>query len=190
MQSQIFARLKQSTQAIHKDLEAAVNLPHSLHSVGDYRNLLERFHILYALYEVEMRALATELSPWLPDIAERMRTESLCHDLRRLGDEPSSLAAPDVPRVRSVAQAWGCLYVLEGSTLGGQIISRHLADLAFIPSNARSFFAGYGSRVGEMWTKFKTAVEGYSQANPQDDDAIVASAVETFQTFYQQLSRS
>jgi heme oxygenase len=57
--------------------------------------------------------------------------------------------------------AVGCLYVLEGATLGGQFISRHLATLGIGPANGGLFFHGYGAKTGEMWKSFQTNATGF-----------------------------
>lgn len=44
----IMMALKESTRAMHERIEAHVNLPGRLHSLHDYRQLLER---LYGFYE-------------------------------------------------------------------------------------------------------------------------------------------
>ncbi|UOQ78251.1 hypothetical protein MUN84_06595 [Hymenobacter sp. 5516J-16] len=43
------------------------------------------------------------------------------------------------------------MYVLEGSTLGGQVIARQLAK-ANIP--ARAYFSGHAEQTGPLWKTF------------------------------------
>ena len=86
-----------------------------------------------------------------------------------------------LPRVATFADALGCLYVLEGSTLGGQFIRREVAArLGLTPDRGCAFFAGYGERTGAMWKAFGAAVTAHADARPEDRDVIVAAAVETF----------
>lgn len=78
-------------------------------------------------------------------------------------------------------QVLGCLYVIEGATLGGQVITRHLlATHGITPETGGAFFAGYGAETGPHWQAFGamiTAAERFGAA-----DEIVASANRTFET--------
>ena len=52
------------------------------------------------------------------------------------------------------------MYVLEGATLGGAVISRNVrAVLHLGPHNGASFFASYGADVGANWKAFCEALE-------------------------------
>jgi heme oxygenase len=89
--------------------------------------------------------------------------------------------ATDLPDISSAATGFGCLYVLEGATLGSQIIKRLLLQhLAISSENGGAFFNAYGDRVGDMWQVFRETVSQFSVAHPQTDDAIIKSAQETF----------
>jgi heme oxygenase len=181
----LLQRLRQETQVIHARVEARVALPDRVGSAAGYRALLEAFYGLYSPCESAVEAFAPQLVPWLPDVLLRLRKSALERDLQVLGNiSPQTLPLASVSPLQTVAQAFGCLYVLEGSTLGGQVISRHIgATLGFSPGNGCSFFSGDGADTGRMWTLFRKAVEGYSAAHPNDDDEIVLSAIHTFETF-------
>jgi heme oxygenase len=76
------------------------------------------------------------------------------------------------------------LYVLEGSTLGGQLISRHInLVIGLAPGHGCDFFSGHGGATGEMWQRFRNSVEAYASARPSEPPAVIESAVRTFQTF-------
>jgi heme oxygenase (biliverdin-IX-beta and delta-forming) len=50
------------------------------------------------------------------------------------------------------AQTSGSLHVLEGSTLGGQVIAPRLErSLGFADGRGYTFFRSYGREVGAMW---------------------------------------
>ena len=54
----------------------------------------------------------------------------------------------------STAQALGAFYVVEGSMLGGQTISRELRNrFSLTPENGASFFASSGIDVKARWTE-------------------------------------
>jgi heme oxygenase len=108
-------------------------------------------------------------------------------DLERLDVAGNEIAAIQrceaVPELESVSQGIGCMYVLEGSTLGGQIISRHLKEtLAITPETGGAFFASYGPELGNRWKEFREAVCQDERSLTQADQ-IVAAARDTFQCF-------
>ena len=187
----ILLRLKRDTQSIHCSLEERVDLLNSVRTTGSYRALLENFYGLYCPYETALQQSMPTIHQWLPDIQSRTRIEALRMDLTILGNSsPHNLSQATIPPLQTIADMFGCLYVLEGSTLGGQIISRHIHEkLNYTPDSGCAFFNGYGSNIGAFWMKFCSAIEAYSATHPEDNDAIVASATRTFQTFYHWTAR-
>ena len=93
---------------------------------------------------------APSLRPFGIDLAARRRSALLLDDLAFLGAPAAPLPAPPVlPALRSAAQALGCLYVTEGSTLGGRELARRLDHLLPPGSDAgRRFLLGHGARHG------------------------------------------
>jgi heme oxygenase len=74
----------------------------------------------------------------------------------------------------------GTAYVLEGATLGGQIITRHLQqELGIQPECGGAFFHSYGASVAPMWREFVEVLNTYP-ATEDEQVALVASACETF----------
>ncbi|MDT8295496.1 hypothetical protein RQ744_16070, partial [Roseomonas mucosa] len=65
--------------------------------------------------------------------------------------------SPPPPATRDAA--FGALYVLEGSALGGQVILRRAeAALGLGPERGASFHASLGRPVGEGWRRFRQAL--------------------------------
>ena len=56
---------------------------------------------------------------------------------------------------RPVPEGLGALYVIEGATLGGQVITRYIQSaLKIDATNGGRFFAAYGDRTGLLWRDF------------------------------------
>jgi heme oxygenase len=71
--------------------------------------------------------------------------------------------------------------VLEGATLGGQVVRREVGrSLGLGTGTGCSFFGSYGDRVGEMWKEFCGALAAYAARDPSAEEPLVAAAVETF----------
>jgi heme oxygenase len=74
----------------------------------------------------------------------------------------------------------GCLYVLEGASLGGQIIAKTLRGrLPLTNDHGLSFFVGDGSGTGARWRLVLGWLEDLVRRGALADE-IVASARETF----------
>jgi heme oxygenase len=185
MAPSLIDRLKRETQASHRDVEHHVDVMNRVRTVGSYRTLLEQLYGVYCPVESEIARSMSEIATWLPDIDKRMRTASLRLDLRVLGNVcPEALPLAPTPPLCSLPQRLGCLYVLEGSTLGGQTIAREVSSqLRYSPESGCSFFASHGAEIGGMWRKFREAIESYAAAHSESHDTIIQSAAATFHTF-------
>jgi heme oxygenase (biliverdin-IX-beta and delta-forming) len=133
--------------------------------------------------EAQIEALSN-LAVVLPDLGARRKASALRADLAALGvaaDDCEMCA--DVPKVTTIAAALGRLYVLEGSTVGGQMAREVGKRLGLGPQNGGEFFSSYGPRVGEMWKSFTRDLEEYSSANPDSREETIATAIATFECF-------
>ena len=182
----LLAQLRAGTRAAHDHIEGALGLLNPTLSMARYGIILAQFRSVYAPLEAQLAAF-----DWTDhglDLESRRKLPSIDADLYALGwSEPALIPsvpfAPDLERNR--ARAFGCLYVLEGATLGGQVISRHLrARLGIAPGTGGTFFHGYGERTGPMWTTFREAMERFAARAP-DADCAVAAARQTFEALQQ-----
>lgn len=176
----ILAVLREQTRAEHEAVEQTLGLMSDALTLREYRRTLERFHGFWRPLEARL-GQAPGLDEIGIDLAAREKTPLLALDLRALGvDEQGSRLCADVPRVESTAAALGCLYVTEGASLGGQIISRHLrARLDITAETGGRFFQGYGERTGEMWRAFGASVSAFP-ATAAAEDEMVEAAIATF----------
>lgn len=179
--SDILARLKQETAAEHAAIEGAARIMDPGLTLDRYRHYLEQSYGFYAPVEPELARLGAWEALGL-SAAERAKLPLLEADLAALGSDVAALPrAASTPRLRDVTEALGCLYVLEGSTLGGRVIARHVqARLgAHVP---RRFLDGYGPRTGETWQIFRNALA--AAARQRNADArIISGARSTFEAF-------
>jgi heme oxygenase (biliverdin-IX-beta and delta-forming) len=175
----IVSLLRSQTQGAHSALEAQLSLLEQQASTEYYAGLLSRFlgfHLVWEEYLKAFPAVARELEM-------RSRLRHLQHDLRTLGVTDAEISSVPLcgdahSLTANEARALGSFYVLEGSTLGGQLITRHLSSAHWLPAEGLSYFNPYGSRTGEMWRSFRRWLE--IQARHQDANDIVAGARATF----------
>lgn len=101
------ALLRTSTDAAHRDLEAATGLPGSLAGAADVAGLLVRWHGLAA-------ALESAAGPW----GRPSLRAAVAADLHDLGAAPGAVRVLDRSRVRGEAGRLGVAWVLHGARLG------------------------------------------------------------------------
>lgn len=181
--STVLSALRRETRESHDRLEAGLKVLDPAFTCDAYRQLLERFWGFCA--PAEPRVLATGAWQALGlDAEQRSKVVRLEADLLALGHGHSSLArlplCSDLPCIDSVPGALGYLYVFEGATLGGAMISRHLRHtLGLSRARGAAFFGSYGSEVGPMWKAFTGALTAYAAATDEERQ-IVHAACETF----------
>jgi heme oxygenase len=83
--------------------------------------------------------------------------------------------------VAGTDKALGRLYVLEGSTLGGTFIDRHLAGLPGLGGLRLRSFSPYGAETGAMWHAFRHATRDHV-VQGGDPDAMLDAATGTFRS--------
>ena len=171
------ARLREATRDAHDRIERALPLFDPSLTRERYRRILEVLHGFYVPLEPVCARVVGD-----NELTLRAKVPLLRTDLRALGCTPTELLAlpscNDLPIVERVSQALGVFYVLEGATLGGQIIHRHLRTmLAIDTDNGGAFFAGYRERTREMWSRFSDHV---NHAVALDVELAVVTAIATF----------
>ena len=192
----ILKRLKMSTSASHTALEDQLPLMNADLSREGYCQFVSRFFGFYAPLETQLLA-SPHWHQLAFDYAPRQKTSRLAHDLLALGRSHADLEATprctDLPACITPEQLLGCLYVIEGATLGGRSITRHLqARLGLTPESGGAFFDGYGAQTGLYWKAFCTMLSenadrkmGHSADHfcvESRHTAIVAGANQTFET--------
>jgi heme oxygenase (biliverdin-IX-beta and delta-forming) len=180
----ILPELRRITAPQHQALESAFDGRDSLGSKPAYERLLMRFFGIHSALEAQLDTVQG-LPAALPDFAERRKSSALTADLAAFGVSTDGAAiCTDLPEMKTIAQALGCLYVLEGSTLGGQFMAREVRErLNLGPQIGSEFFSSYGSRVGSMWKTFGQHLELFASANPTCREEILTTAQATFDCF-------
>lgn len=178
-------RLRHETRDLHDRIEANPRFGRLMATdltQGEYRQILVGLLGHHRPVEAALAA-AAPLLPAALGVADRLRRTALLEaDLRALGLDGTAIA--DLPACPPLAlataeAAWGTLYMLEGATLGGQVIARHLAaTLGLGPGNGASALVPYGDQTGTQWRGFKAALE--ATAPGLDADAVVDAARRAF----------
>jgi len=177
------AMLREATRSLHLSLEMRLAPLLQTDSLDAYRDLLLTFYgFIPPLEDQILRILGLEAFPTGYELKERRPL--LVRDLLDLGFTERQLAAlapcPEVPRIETRHQALGCLYVLEGSRLGGQHLYRQFeASLRISPASGGSFLHGEGPRTGLRWRRFIAVLD----ADPAPEEARLEAVDAACRTF-------
>lgn len=176
--------LRSATRTHHERLERRLGLVDPNLGLPRYLQLLIALHGFYAPLEARLRSLPGWDEVGL-DIGARCRKHELLRDdLAALGVSRGEVSV--LPRCRrlpspvAAPEAMGCLYVLEGATLGGRVIARHLSSsLGLAPERGASFFAGYGAATDGRWRDFLLRLEPVAEGEGRRR-RVLELAAETF----------
>jgi heme oxygenase (biliverdin-IX-beta and delta-forming) len=182
MVSTIHVRLRAATRAAYLELERDLALVSPDISVARYTRILELFYGFYFPLEAGLEQLAALVPSRRFPL--RDRTELLKRDLLALGLEVQAISelptCHDLPGLREPEHFAGCLYVLEGASLGGQVITRTLRErLELTDHGGLEFFGGEGASTAARWKCVLQWLEHISHSGLRVEQ-IVTSACETF----------
>lgn len=181
-QELFFKRLRQETAESHQKLEdnplsKAILSP--CVSVNDYQTYLA------ALFGVTIACedhVFPAISHVITDLPDRYKSRLIIDDLLATGLSEAEIDALPVYRFEfsTVAEALGIMYVLEGSTLGGKILYRHVHEvLGLTPEKGASYFWGYGAQTGNLWKSFISSLTQFVDER-EERDGVIGSAKKTF----------
>ena len=162
--------VRRATRQAHARLEDRLDAVGQLADPKRRPGLIGRYAALYLPADAA-------LSPHLGDVeglafASRSRA-------RFLAAFAGTAPLPPFPRPRSRAEALGLLYVLEGSSLGGRMVLRALADRG-VEEPALAFLDPYGAATGALWRGFLTVLERDAGTQPGDSEAAADGALRGF----------
>jgi heme oxygenase (biliverdin-IX-beta and delta-forming) len=178
----VLHRLRTATAADHERVEATLDL---LDPALDRARLARAMTALHGFWAAAEAGLARWAARH-PDDADRLdwsrrrRAHLYEADLRALAAPPSP-RRPALPDVVDTDGALGRMYVLEGATLGGTFIDRHLSTLPALTGVRLQAFSPYGERTGAMWHAYRGATRAHVAASG-DAGRVVDAACDTFAT--------
>jgi heme oxygenase (biliverdin-IX-beta and delta-forming) len=176
-------RLRSETKSIHQALEKAM-IPgiRNAKTPEAYGAILKTF---YGYFKAIENLLDKQLTDKIvPAYDQRRKAHIIIEDLKAINQNGAlPPLATELPEISNAYQALGAMYVLEGSTLGGQVITKMLMqNLNLTDSAWIRFFSGYGDDTQKMWGSFIGVLNQYSQDETRHDEMIEA-AINTFAQF-------
>ncbi|MDQ2902851.1 MAG: biliverdin-producing heme oxygenase [Ktedonobacteraceae bacterium] len=175
------ASIREATQAFHSKLEHDLDIFHTITTLESYTRLLQKFLGFYLPVEPHLLGVQNRYDLQV-HLQQRLKSPLLLRDLSEIAAQQGTGVSlcETLPALTCPAHVWGCLYVLEGSTLGGTLISKHVTRvLGLTAEHGCAFFGSYGSHVGSMWQMFTRKLEAYVSTY-HEEKVIIDSACETF----------
>jgi len=175
-------RLRKATERAHQRLERRVDVKNRFASPLAYKEYLGLMFGFCAGIEVQLNGAF--FGDALSDYESRRKLPLLTSDLAQLGVATDELhlvpICPGLPTVNDVATAFGCLYVVEGATLGGRTLLPLVESrLGYTASSGAGYLASYGSQTSERWQQFTVAIDQWCRP-PERFARAARAAVETF----------
>ncbi|HYF69199.1 MAG TPA: biliverdin-producing heme oxygenase [Ohtaekwangia sp.] len=174
-------QLKTHTHKVHVQLEQTlIPIIQNIRTQSQYANLLKIFYTFYSPIENQLSSV-TGIESLTSGIGLR-KTDSLRKDILALKASTDHLAlCSDLPTCTNLSHAFGIMYVLEGSVLGGNAISKMVTkQLPTEPPPPFSFFLHYGNDAKIKWQHFKTKLDSNGDLLQSD---LFSAATDTFTLF-------
>lgn len=170
-------RLKEETSELHEQIEG-VNLAKQImdHSID-----LDTYKLLLLQNFIAYQATETAIKRFLPGYSGN-KHKQLQQDLEQLGVSAEIVTKNDIFECHSHAEALGAAYVVEGSALGGMLLSKNLQKCKQLASvDQHHFFNGNKENLKD-WNSFKTVLEQHEFSKAEENEAL-KKAKQTFRFF-------
>jgi heme oxygenase len=191
----LMTQLRAGTRDLHEAAESTLDLDECLADRFAYGHMLADLRGFYASAEESLSALSgwSTLEPAV-DIQLRCRVPLLDADLKQLGVPVPTGRSEALEGLLSgsLTAGIGCLYVLEGSTLGGKLVARRAQAQLGADLPVAFFATADRPQLGAQWQALKQALNAFGLARgPAAEAEVLAAARGTFAALQQWLlSRS
>jgi heme oxygenase len=182
--------LRQATRDLHARLEQSSVFSRLMQSdvtVDDYVRALRALHRSYSTFEPRMIQGLQRIDRRYDYLG---RLPLLQKDLTRLGATPAATeAAPALAPTCSRPATLALLYVVEGSSLGGQLVLRQVqARLGPAVNGALAFYALDGHLEKQPWRQAQVLLRS-QLSNAEDSAQTLLEARKVFELFIEQGAR-
>jgi heme oxygenase (biliverdin-IX-beta and delta-forming) len=150
-------------------------------TIAQYAHYLKSLYRFVYGFEKMVFPLLTHYE--LLQLEDRKKSHLIQADLAMMNDTIGQTYLNDElfsAHYQTVPAALGGMYVLEGSTLGGQIINKHLSKILGSAIDGKtSYLMAYAGETGSMWKNFLQLLCAAGEITSNEDE-IIDSAVNTF----------
>jgi len=171
-------KLREATNSLHKKIEQgnlAADIMSNTISLENYKLLLLQNFIAYKVVDTEIAKFITDFNS---DKAERLKK-----DLENL--EVNTAVYKDFEEnftINNFAEAWGAWYVVEGSVLGGLMISKEISNCNNLTEIEEHHFFNGNRQTLNGWKTFCSQLKKIDFSE-KEEAAAIKKAKETFEFF-------
>ncbi|GGH05836.1 biliverdin-producing heme oxygenase [Pedobacter zeae] len=178
--------LRTETAERHKTLESLMFVHEIMNnslSIDQYKKLLTVNYIIHQKLENTLANMLDADTAAALEMNRRLKLSALEKDLNYWGIDNLTLPGLDfelyLPK-KNTAEVLGALYVLEGATLGGNVIKKHiLANPNFKDQEGGlNYYGVYGDELSTRWKKFVSILN--ERVEEADYKHCINSANQTF----------
>lgn len=179
--------LKEGTTSIHSEVEQTNLAKHIMdHSITPevFKRLLIQNYYAYYTIEKQLQQNTEKVSSNLKAFIDTKKSRKLLKDLNNLDNTFKAISLENLNfKIESELDAIGALYVIEGSMLGGLLISKHLDHCSNLSNiKTQQFFKSDPKNSMMRWKNFTTTVNEMTFTEDQKQSAL-QTAKKTFQVF-------
>jgi heme oxygenase (biliverdin-IX-beta and delta-forming) len=183
--------LRRATSGVHAEIERLplmARLTSDAATLDDYQHYLRAIVTIHAplegaLYERLDAGTLQRLGiqPKLPALMADLEEQGLDWNAQRLALMPAWVLPEDL------SATVGGLYVLEGATLGGRTIARHLRRLIGEPLGSTRFLDFHGQQTAAAWKGFTSGLNALAAQQVLVPDRVIAGALAVFAYVHKRL---
>jgi len=173
-------RLRRETARDHEAVEGTIPLMDPGLKIEEYIACLQKIRGVVAEWE---ETTILQAPGWMRGLlVARQRKQLLERDLNWFNVTTGSVERPLLPIASDEASLLGLMYVMEGSTLGGQLIARRVEQtLGLKAGEGNAYFCGHGQQTGTMWKEFCEVLR--TRVPDRDSEVVIRAAKEMFRVF-------
>jgi heme oxygenase (biliverdin-IX-beta and delta-forming) len=174
--SLLLSSLRSATSEIHQRLHVhplLQPLAEGRMTLKNYQNAITAFFTCYSVMEeqLDLQTISFFSAPVLTWLKQDMVQQNI---------SPHRISKSTYPPIDTLSKYVGYLYVKQGSTLGGRVISKRLEQCLMLRSEVdQHFFAGYGDQTGMKWKDFLLYLEEIRVT--LNEGEVITQAVSSFE---------
>ena len=184
------SELKTATATVHAEVEAIPVFNTLLSDTVSVKNYRDALYMLYQFHQSVEPAMFEHLpESFIVACGLRSRLDALRNDLHNL-DTALPSSSDKLNTINDEASAFGACYVLEGSSLGGAVIRKHLLrHLHPVDPLPLRFYSFHLQDLSAYWKHFSTTFETAASLNKLSLDNMQTGAHAVFNHLLQLCSQ-
>ncbi|NCC28183.1 MAG: biliverdin-producing heme oxygenase [Gammaproteobacteria bacterium] len=186
--TRLAVQLRQATAEMHQAVERLPLMARLTSPTVTREDYLEYLHALAEVYAaLEGRLLGALSEEIRDDLGARPKLPAILEDLAEQGQPHVPRASAQLASSGSGA-ALGGLYVLEGATLGGRVIAKHLRRCLGPALGSAGFLDFHGEHSSAAWKRFASILDSLPAHGRMDAAEVVSGACTTFSVVHRMLA--